>query len=129
MIVNIVGTVKEKQAVQTFKNDFKKQSLILVNKGGQYDDYYNIEFLKEGISALSNINIGDKVNVSAAISSREYEGNYYTNIKGLKIQVVESNDISSPDELDDDMPSAPLAKEEKRKAAPVEDMEDDSLPF
>jgi hypothetical protein len=96
-------------------NGFTKR-LLVVDTGAQYDNLTPIEFKKDKVVLLDNLNIGQAVKVSINLGGREYSGKYYPSITGWKIEatpMAASNQMANP---------VPVA------AALVEDIEED-LPF
>ena len=74
---------------KTNGNTFQKRELILndsYTKDGQ--DYYNyvlIEFTGDRMSSLDGFAPGQMVTVEACVNGREYQGRYFTTLRGLKI--------------------------------------------
>lgn len=72
------------------KSDKKwsKQSLV-INNGSEYNPLVCISFFGDDkIGMLKSYKVGQDVEVSINISSREYEGKYFHNIDGWKIECL-----------------------------------------
>ena len=88
-------------------NDWKKQEVILT----QFDKYSSIvcvtAFGDSALKALNGFNVGDTVDVSVNIKSRESGGKYYTSINAWswsnKNAEIHGSDFKTSDD-DDDMP-------------------------
>jgi len=114
MAYELTGRVKLIQEPQTFPSGFAKREMVVTVEDGNYPQDINLEFLKEKMSLLDSIRVGQKVTVTFDIRGREYNGRYFNNLVGWKIKVVEDapfNDIESsplpanePDEFDDSIP-------------------------
>lgn len=84
--MNIQGTIKEIGTTEEFgTNGFTKRNLI-VDNGEQYTDAFCVEFHKDKCSLLDNLSVGQSVNVSINLKSREYNGRYFTSLIGWKIE-------------------------------------------
>lgn len=84
--MNITGTVKEIGTIENFgTNGFTKRNL-LIDSGKQYTDAFQIEFHKDKTSLLDSLQIGQSVNVSINLKSREHNGKYYLSAQGWKIE-------------------------------------------
>lgn len=86
MAYELTGKVKLIQAVQEFASGFSKQEMVVTVEEGNYPQDINLEFLKDKISLLSGLSAGDEVKVSFDIRGREYNGRYYNNLVGWKIE-------------------------------------------
>jgi len=64
--------------------EWKKQSIV-INNGDTYNPLLCIGFFGEKVDILKNYKVGDDVEVGINLSSREYEGKYYTQVDGWKI--------------------------------------------
>ena len=82
MSLSIKGTVKQKleleQGTSKAGNEWKSQSFIL-NTGAQYNpDICFKLFGEDKIQILSNINEGEEIEVFFNLSSREWNGKWFT---------------------------------------------------
>lgn len=119
MSYQVQGTVKEVGSTETFNSGSSKKSLVLTVKNGQYEDDLALDFWKDKVDLLNQVSIGDSVEVNFDVRSREYNGKYYTNCNGYKLNTLSS----SP---------APANTPEPKTKTIAEEMEDDGidqLPF
>ena len=65
--------------------DFKKRTIVVATDE-QYVQYIPIDFLQDKCSILDNYAIGQQVKVSVNIRGNEYNGKYYVNLQGWKIE-------------------------------------------
>lgn len=70
--------------VETFKNDFTKQSIV-VETVDRYPQQIQVEFIKDNIDHLHNVRIGDEITVSFNLRGRAYNGKYYVSLDGWRV--------------------------------------------
>ncbi|WP_372748220.1 DUF3127 domain-containing protein [Litorivivens sp.] len=118
MSYELTGKIKLIQETQTFSSGFTKREMVVTVEDGNYPQDISLEFLKDKISLLDGLNAGQSVTVTFDIRGREYNGRYFNNLVGWKIQAdtgagdsgnypppVEENPFDSPfDPADDDIP-------------------------
>ena len=85
--------VLETQTGEGQKGTWVKQNYVLIETEGSYPkliafDAFNKDF---------NLKVGDIVNVSINIESREYKDKWYTNISAWKVDVI-GNDANIPEQ-------------------------------
>jgi hypothetical protein len=78
-------------------NGFTKRQLVVATEE-QYIQYVPIDFVKDKTSVLDGYNVGDKVNVSVNVRGSEYNGKYYVNLQGWRIEKLEANNATVKDE-------------------------------
>ena len=79
------GTVQLIEPIQTFDSGFQKQ-IMIVNSGGEYPEQWKIEFKKDKINLISNLQVGQPVSVSVNIRGDEWKDKYYVNLDGWKLE-------------------------------------------
>src|SRR5689334_19417459 len=67
-------------------NGFYKRTIVLAFKDGGYDKFLAIDFGKEKGDKLNGLNIGHEVTVSFNLSSREWNGKWFTGCDGWKVE-------------------------------------------
>tara|TARA_B100001029_G_C14837319_1_gene326330 strand:- start:154 stop:519 length:366 start_codon:yes stop_codon:yes gene_type:complete len=97
MSLSIKGTIKHKleieEGVSKAGKEWKSQSFVL-NTGAQYNpDICFKLFGEEKINLISNLNDGEEVEVSFNLSSREWNGKWFTSADAWKIEKTEDNTI------------------------------------
>lgn len=125
MSYEYTGTVKKIGEVQTFPSGFSKREIVVTSEEDRYPQDVSFEFLKEKADLLNNICEADRVKVTFDIGGREYNGRYFNNLKGWRIE-----------KLDEEGGAAPKATDEFESNAAVppamsDDLaaDDDDLPF
>ena len=71
------------------QNGFTKRMLV-VETDEQYKQKIAIDFVKDKTSVLDSYKIGDNVNVSINLRGSEYNGRYFVNLQGWRIQKAEN---------------------------------------
>ena len=70
---------------------------FIINNGSDYNPEVCCQvFGKEKVDALNDFQVGQELEVSINLSSREYNGKYYHNIDAWKIEIIEENQDNSP---------------------------------
>lgn len=88
MSYELTGKVKLIQEAQTFNSGFTKREMVVTVEDGNYPQDINLEFLKEKISLLDPLQVGQDVTVTFDIRGREYNGRYFNNLVGWKVQAA-----------------------------------------
>ncbi len=114
MAYELTGKVKLIQDPQTFNSGFTKREMVVTVEEGKYPQDINLEFVQDKVSLLDNVQPGQQVTVSFDIRGREYNGRYFNNLVGWKIQggaaaadpydQTPAYDTSAPVDFDDDVP-------------------------
>ena len=86
MAYELFGKVKLLQDVQTFSSGFTKREMVVIVEDGKYPQEINLEFVQDKVSLLENLQVGQEVTVTFDIRGREYNGRYFNNLQGWKIQ-------------------------------------------
>lgn len=118
MSYELTGKVKLIQEPQTFSSGFTKREMVVTVEDGNYPQDISLEFLKDKIGLLDGLSVGQSVTVTFDLRGREYNGRYFNNLVGWKIQADAATDeghySSAPpadqfdhspfDSMDDDIP-------------------------
>lgn len=116
--MEIEGKIKLIGDTQSFgNNDFTKRMVVL-STNEQYSQDIPIDFIKEKCSILDKYRVGQNVKIGINLRGNEYNGKYYLNAQGWRIEKVQQNN------------SIPKAPEDKFEPAPdLNDKDDSDLPF
>lgn len=117
MAYELTGKVKLIQETQTFGSGFQKREMVVTVEDGKYPQDINLEFVQDKIALLDTVTVGQEVTVSFDIRGREYNGRYFNNLQGWRIQA------SAGAAPSDDQPPLP-----DEVPADFEEYEDD-IPF
>jgi len=80
----IEGTVEHVSGVQEFASGFRKRQLV-VRTGGDYPKTVPVDFLKDRAEMLDGLAAGDPVSVEVNGGGREYQGRYFADLTGWRI--------------------------------------------
>ena len=124
--INIQGTIILIDETQTFASGFKKRTVV-VETNEQYPQKIPIDFIKDKCEILNGYMEGQDVTIGINLRGNEYNGKYYLNAQGWKIN------------LSDEQPQSQSAvdnyqaQQNNAPEPPAEDFEDDDdhddLPF
>lgn len=113
MAYELTGKVKLIQDPQTFSSGFTKRGIVVTVEDGKFPQDINLEFLQDKVSLLDSVSEGQEIKVFFDIRGREYNGRYFNNLVGWKIEGKEDavddqppipDDAEAPVEFDDDIP-------------------------
>ncbi|MGJ3243017.1 MAG: DUF3127 domain-containing protein [Opitutales bacterium] len=86
---------------QTFKSGFSKRELV-IETADKFPQLVKFDFLKEKGDLLDGLKPGDEVTIHFDIGGREYNGRYFVDLKGWKIDKGAPADSSAtPPEPED----------------------------
>lgn len=111
--MELKGAIKLIGETQTVgANGFRKRQLVL-STHEQYPQSIPIDFVQDKVSLLDKYSVGEDVTISINIRGNEYNGKYFSNIQGWKI---ESN-------------STQAAQPQTYQAEPYNEQDDDKNPL
>lgn len=122
MAYDLTGKVKLIQEPQTFASGFTKREIVVTVEDGKYPQEINLEFLQDKVSLLDEVSEGQEIKVFFDIRGREYNGRYFNNLVGWKLEAGEGAAAAPAAPAGDDRPPIPDEAE-----APGE--MDDDIPF
>jgi hypothetical protein len=70
--LEVVGKVCHKSEVELLGQNQIKKQIIAVETDGQYPQKIPVEFLKDKVDLLNNVEVGQSVKVSVNIKGKEY---------------------------------------------------------
>lgn len=120
MAYTATGKVHKIFDTQTFSSGFSKREMVIETED-RFPQLIKFDFLKEKGELLEKVKEGQQVTVHFDIGGREYNGRYYVDLKGWKIESGGGEQSGAP--ADDD---APLP-EDTTDYGSVDDEED--VPF
>ena len=116
MAYELTGTIKLIFDPKTFNSGFTKREMVVTVEAGRYEQEILLEFVQDKVSLLESLSPGDKVTVTFDIRGREYNGRYFNNLQGWK---VETPDGGASTQAGDEAPPFPSP----------DDFEDSDIPF
>lgn len=126
MALELEGRIARKLSVQSgtsARGSWSKQEFILEYQEGNYPAQVCMNVWGDDkVRELDKYQVGDKVKVSFNLSSREYNGRWYNDIKAWRIEPAGSAPAVQQ------MPSAPVAPH-PTEVPEYTSMTDEDLPF
>lgn len=86
MAYELTGKIKIIQEAKTFDSGFTKREMVVVVEDGKYPQEINLEFVQDKVNLLDNLQLGQEVTVTFDLRGREYNGRYFNNLQGWKIE-------------------------------------------
>ena len=108
---------------ETFNKGFKKRQIV-VETDSKYPQTIPVEFTQDKCVILDNYQVGQFVTISINILGSEWQGKYYANIQGWKIDKGEQEMSSSSF-----MPDRQSINNMMENAESIGQEDDDDLPF
>lgn len=131
MALEVEGKIVRKLNVQSGvsqRGNWSKQEFILEYQEGSYPSQACFSVWGEDkVKDLERFQIGDTAKVSFNISSREYNGRWYTDLRAWRIETVSAQ--AQPAAAPSAAQSAPTAPAPAAGSVPAEDSQEDDLPF
>jgi len=82
--IKVTGTVETVLPLETFNSGFSKRVLV-INTGDKYPQTIPVEFVKDKTETLDGLTKGQEVTAYVNLRGSEYNGKYYANIQGWKL--------------------------------------------
>lgn len=133
MSLEIEGKIIRKLNVQTGvsqRGNWSKQEFIIEYQEGSYPSQacFNV-WGEDKVKDLERFQIGDSVKVSFNVSSREYNGRWYTDLRAWRIDAAGSQPASAPQTAAPAQETGNAQAAAAATAVPADDSKDDDLPF
>lgn len=97
--LTIKGKLKEVKGVETFNKkdgtEVTKQGFILTTESEYNPDIYFEVFKDKVMLKLQEKEIGDNIEVSFNLTSREYNGKYYHNVNAWLIKSIGQEEVTN----------------------------------
>ena len=95
--IKLTGKVLHVGEEQQISATFTKRSIVVeeeeINDNGKYVNEIEIDFINKNIDRIQYVKVGDTVEISASVRSREgsnnYAGRWFTNINGFFCKVTD----------------------------------------
>ncbi len=115
MAYELSGKIKLIQEPRTFDSGFTKREMVVIVEDGKYPQEINLEFVQDKVALLDDLQPGQEVKVDFDIRGREYNGRYFNNLQGWRVEVLGADGASA-------------AADESQYPQPS-DFGDDDIPF
>ncbi len=111
------GTLKQLFDTQTFASGFAKREFVVEVPDGKYPQMLKFECVKDKISILDGVSVGDAVKIAFDIRGSEYKERFYVNLNAWKLT-----------KADGSAPAAASASDEPRGRSSSFDSQFDNEP-
>lgn len=119
------GKVKFIDKTQTFDSGFRKREIVVTaDADSKYPQHIKFEFINDDVDALDTLDIDDEVKVAFSLKGNEYNGKYYTNLKGFAIGKLNGETSAKPKAKQKEQ-----VKESPKKESAISNYNVDDLPF
>ena len=92
--MELTGTIKLVNDLQTFDSGFRKREFVLTT-AEQYPQDVKFECVQDRVDLLEKYKAGDSVTVHMNIRGNEFNGKYYVNLQAWRIEKVEGVESKS----------------------------------
>ena len=123
--VGVVYRILPPQSGTSARGQWQKQEVVF-ELPDEFSRKVCVTFFGDRAQDAASLQVGDKLNVSVNIESREYNGKWYTDVRAWRVQPKqEEAAVAAPP-----MPDMPPFMEEPQYASPASSAaEVDDLPF
>jgi hypothetical protein len=91
MKFDVTAVIKEIGPIETVgQKGFQKRNLILSEQSGQYENLVCAEFSGDKLTSPEQFSVGQTVTVSGFVNCREWNGKYFTSLRGSFISVPQA---------------------------------------
>ncbi len=94
--MQITGTIKHVFDTETISDKFKKRTVVLTTKDGEYEQHIPVEFVQDYTDKLNDVDEGQEATIHINLRGREWNGKYFVNVQGWKIEVTETETNDTP---------------------------------
>lgn len=122
--VGVVYRVLPVQSGTSARGQWQKQEVVF-EMPDEFSRKVCVTFFGDRVSDAASLQVGEKVNVSVNIESREYNGRWYTDVRAWRIQKVQPEQVAPAAAPIPDLP--PMPTSEPAMAGSAEPFDD--LPF
>lgn len=102
------GVITHIGSVEQVSEKLTKLLFVIEKQDGQYKKSIAFELINNAVGQLDGIGVGSEVEVKADVSSREYNGRWYTQAKAWAVNVMSAVHSGAPTATanaeDDDLP-------------------------
>ena len=121
----LTGTLKVLEDLQTFASGFTKREFVIEIPDGKYPQMVKFEVVRDKISQLDQVNIGDELKVTFDVRGNEYKGRYYVNLNAWKIEGGGGGGGGGNGDSQEDPPPGAFDNSFDNESEPT----DDDIPF
>lgn len=86
MSYDITGRLYKIFDTEQIKETFRKREIVIEQQDGQYPNFVKVELTQDRTGLVDGYSEGDEVTVSFDLRGREWNGKFFTNLSGWRIQ-------------------------------------------
>ncbi len=86
MAYELTGKIKLIFEAKTFNSGFTKREMVVSVEDGKYPQEILVEFVQDKVALLDSLSPGQEVTVTFDIRGREYNGRYFNNLQGWRVE-------------------------------------------
>ena len=122
MALELEGRIARKMNVQSgtsARGSWSKQEFVFEYQEGNFPSQVCMHVWGEDkVRELDKYQVGDKVKVSFNLSSREFNGRWYTDVRVWRMEPAVPQSVQAAPQV----PQAPMPTEDDHPAGPIEDL-------
>ena len=84
--ITLVGTISQISAIERVGPNKTEKCIIILETEGAYPQALKLDFMKDSVQKLNGFKTGDRVQVQVNLRGHEYNGKFYTNLTGWRIE-------------------------------------------
>ena len=96
MSFEIKGVVHHIGPIEEIGEKGFRKSIIVIDTGGEYPQLIPVEFTGDKADATQDCSVGEILSVSFNLRGNEYNGRFYVNLKGWKIDKASTTKPKEP---------------------------------
>jgi hypothetical protein len=81
------GTIHSITPIETVGSNGTQKRSVVLTTGDQYNPHVAVTFMGKSIDKAANLRAGQSVMIDVNIGSREYNGKWFTEVSGWKVEV------------------------------------------
>ena len=93
--LKVTGKVVHVGEIETVSDKFKKR-IIAVETSGEYPQKVAVEFTQDKCELLDKYSVNEEITIYFNLRGREWNGKYFTNLNGWRIESDASQTVSNP---------------------------------
>ena len=96
MSYDITGRLYKIFDTEQIKETFRKREIVIEQQDGKYPNFVKIELTQDRTGLVDGYSEGDEVTVSFDLRGREWNGKFFTNLNGWRIQRAGGAEAQQP---------------------------------
>lgn len=127
--LSLSGVIKQIDDAQQVTEKLTKRQVVLTTAADKYPQDVAFEFINDACDALDRFAPGMEVDIFFNVRGREYNGKYYTNLSGWKIESTTGAGAAPAAAAKPATANKNPSLRAQPSAAPIASDDDNDLPF